>query len=133
LIGQWLGEARAIHLVETKTDKMLSHIRTESNYGFRVNSVSFAKNQICSCDIAPDAPFSEGRLAAHVPHHEAREAPLDDVLSKQRKPRHILRARGRRTTSFPQLCLEARLSPKPGFRRGKTVVTPTLPGLNRNA
>ncbi|HEY6410005.1 MAG TPA: hypothetical protein VIY29_21315, partial [Ktedonobacteraceae bacterium] len=48
------------------------------------------------------SPFSEGRLAAHVPHYEAREAPLDDVLSEQRKPGYILRARGRRTTSSPQ-------------------------------
>jgi hypothetical protein len=53
----------------------------------------------------PRIPFSEGRLAAHVPHYEAREAPLDDVLSEQRKPHHILRARGHRTTSSAQPCL----------------------------
>ncbi|SRR6266487_3257722 len=49
-------------------------------------SVSLIFTPLWGHDIFPSraSPLSEGELAAHVPHHQALEAPLDDVLSEQR-------------------------------------------------
>src|SRR6266571_4796975 len=76
-------------------------------------------------DIFPSraSPLSEGELAAHVPHHQALEAPLDDVLSEQRETSpHPPRSGPQDSVISPPLSMSA-LPPEPGFH-GKNVVTP---------